>query len=40
MNPVITTMVPKLTVACSRGIPRMRSRNAGIQNARPPSAKV
>ena len=40
MKPVMTTMAPKLTVAWLRSIPRTRSRNAGIQNARPPNAKV
>ena len=40
MKPVMTTMAPKLTVACERGMPRTRSRKAGIQEARPPTAKV
>ena len=40
MKPVMTTKVPKLTVASLREMPRTRSRNAGIQNASPPRAKV
>src|SRR5258705_358205 len=33
-------MAPKLTVASLRGMPRARSRNAGIHTASPPTANV
>ena len=39
-NPVATTIAPNCTVATVRGTPRVRSRNAGIQNAIPPTANV
>src|SRR5881296_193827 len=38
-NPVATTIAPNWTVACALGMPRARSRNAGVQNARAPMAK-
>src|SRR3990172_5132598 len=39
-NPVTTTIAPNCTVAWALGMPRARSRNAGVQNASAPIAKV